>query len=176
MHIFKTTHKHYKDVLVQWFKGTGDGSGVATELETWNTSKKEKYSIDLEEYDHTIISTRGPILMNLFSSNRTPYITVIHLWDHLCDGLLSSKHHSLTIGRGDPGMITPTSTSAISSSTNSSIGSKRKELEESSKNATDCMKTFIQMCNQNDEQAVALKVNEDVNDMTVDELYKLMEQ
>ena len=38
------------------------------------------------------------------------------------------------------------------------------------------MKTFINMCNQNNEQGAAPKVNEDVKDMIVDELYKLMDQ
>ena len=38
------------------------------------------------------------------------------------------------------------------------------------------MKTFIQMCNQNNEQGATTKVNDNINDMTVDELYKLMEQ
>ena len=181
MHIWKTTHKQYKDVLVQWFKGTGGGSGVANEFETWDTSKFEKYDIDPDAYDHTNVSSRPPILMNLYSSNRHPYITVIHLWDHLCDGLLSSKHNPIKIGRGEPGMNTPNSSSTLSGSQASSIGSKRKELEESSKNVTECMKTFITMCNQNNnsvnkQAAAASNTNSSVNDMTLDELYKLMEQ
>ena len=41
IHIWKTTHKQYKDVLMQWFKGTGGGAGVPKEFETWDTTKYE---------------------------------------------------------------------------------------------------------------------------------------
>ena len=99
---------------------------MATELETWDTSKKDKYEIDLESYDHTIISSRPAILMNLYTSNRIPYIKVIHLWDHLCDGLLSSKHNTLTIGRGEPGMTTPSPSSSMSSSASNTVGEKEE--------------------------------------------------
>ena len=40
MHIFKTTHKQYKDILKDWFKGTGGGSGLASQFETWDVEKK----------------------------------------------------------------------------------------------------------------------------------------
>ena len=87
MNIYKTTHKQYKDVLKDWFKGTGGGSGLASQFETWDVEKKRKYNVD-DTYDHTDISSRPPILLDLYSKTRIPYITVIHLWDHLCDGLL----------------------------------------------------------------------------------------
>ena len=83
MNIWKTTHKQDKDVLVNWFKGTGGGSGIAKEFDTWDESKLEKYSIDPDEYDLTDVTSRILVLMNLYSNNRQAYITGIHLWDHL---------------------------------------------------------------------------------------------
>ena len=64
MYIFKTTHKQYKDVLKDWFKGTGGGSGLAREFETWDEEQMKKYDID-NDYNHTNISSRPPILLNL---------------------------------------------------------------------------------------------------------------
>ena len=109
--------------------------------------------------------------MNLYSTNRLPYITVIHLWDHLSDGLLSSKHNPLKIGRGEPGMNSSSTLSTLSST--STPDKKRKAVEESSKNVTECMKTFINMCNHNTKADVS---SNKVEDMSVDQLYKLMEQ
>ena len=80
----------------------GGNSGVPKECETWDDVKYDKYNIDPYEYDHTDIFLRAPILMNLYSSNRLPYITVTHLWDHLSNGLLYSKYNPLKIGRSEP--------------------------------------------------------------------------
>ena len=121
------------------------------------TLPSTKYDIDPDTYDHTNVTSRPPILMNLYISNRIPYITVIHLWDHLSDGLLSSEHNPLKIGRGEPGMNTMHSSSTLSSSPNTA-GIKRKAVEESSRNVTDCMKTFIDMCNQNTKSDVPSSV------------------
>ena len=170
MHIWKTTLKQYKDILVQWFKGTGGGSGVPKEFESWDDEKYNQYDVDPDTYDHTNISSRPPILMNLYSTHRLPYITVIHLWDHLSDGLLASKHNPLKIGSGEPGMNS-SSTSSLSST--STPDKKRKAIEESSKNVTDCMKTFIDMCNQNTKVDTPTST---VDNMSIDELYKLMDQ
>ena len=69
-----------------------------------------------------------------------------------------------------------------SSSTHSSsttAGTKRKAVEESSKNVTDCMKTFIDMCNKNEKDDTTSTVassSSSVDTMSVDELYKLMDQ
>ena len=169
MHIWKTTHKQYKDVLVQWFKGTGGGAGVPKEFESWDDEKYNKYNVDPDNYDHTNIASRPPILMNLYTTNRVPYITIIHLWDHLSDGLLSSKHNPLQIGRGEPGMNSPTSTLTSTSTTSK----KRKAVEDASQNVTECMKTFISMCNQSTK---AHTPSSKVHEMSVEELYKLMEQ
>lgn len=49
MHIWKTTHKQYKDVLVQWFKGTGGGAGIPNKFEIWDDTKLDTYNIDPDE-------------------------------------------------------------------------------------------------------------------------------
>ena len=67
MHIFKTTHKQYKDVLKDWFKGKGGGSGLVTEVESWDSEKFKKYEITTDTYDHTDIMSRPPVLMNLYA-------------------------------------------------------------------------------------------------------------
>ena len=73
-----------------------------------------KYVIDSETNDSTDLTSRPPILMNLYSNNIQPYITVIHMWDDLCDELLSSKHNALKISCGESGnnytTINPSST------------------------------------------------------------------
>ena len=177
MHIFKTTHKQYKDILVQWFKGTGGGSGLATEFETWDSAKYEKYDIEEGTYDHTDVAARPAILFNMYSSNRHPYLTVIHMWDQLSDGLLSSKHNPLRIGRGEPG-ISPTSCSTLTSASSSNqTGNKRKVLDESAQSVTECMKTFIDMCSSNStSKDTKSKKLCKVDDMNVEQLYKLMDQ
>ena len=66
-HIWETTKVSYKAALNEWYKGTGDGLGLDTEFEIWNDEKFEKYGVDLEEYDHSDISSRPLILFNLYA-------------------------------------------------------------------------------------------------------------
>ena len=62
----------------------------------------------------------------MYRSHWHPYLTVLHMWDHLCDGLLSYKHNPLRIGRGEPG-ISPSSSSRLTSpSSASQAGNKIK--------------------------------------------------
>ena len=75
----------YKAVLKKWHKGTGGGSGLATEFEEWIDAKLEKYNIDLENYDHTDVVTRPAVLINGYCKKRIPYLTVIHLWGKCSD-------------------------------------------------------------------------------------------
>ena len=42
----------YKTCLCEWFKGTGGGSGLITEFESWNAAKFERYGINQDNYDH----------------------------------------------------------------------------------------------------------------------------
>jgi len=128
----------YKAALTDWHKGTGGGSGLATEFESWDKNHFEKYKIDEEDYDHTKIESRPTILMYLYAKKNQPFIIIIHLWDKLTDCLLSAKYDSLSIGAGEPGMAQPSADSACtSSSTNISTSSsnssrKRKNLEKTS--------------------------------------------
>ena len=113
--------------------------------------------------------------MNLYSSNRLPYIVIIYLWEHLSDGLLYSKHNPLKIGRGEPGTNKMNSTH-LSTGTASS---NRKAVEDSSKNVTNYMKTIINMWNkitQADAPSSVTTSHSSEDTMNVDELYKLMDQ
>ena len=114
---------------MQWFKGTGAGDGDPKEFESWDNERYNRYDVEPDTYDHTNISSRPPVLMNLYSTNRLPYITVIHLWDHLSDGRLSSKHNPLKIGRGEPGM-TSSSTNTLSTLSSSSTPDKKRKAVE----------------------------------------------
>ena len=87
----------YKACLKEWHKGTGGGSGLAIEFESWDKCKFEKY-------DHTNISSRPPILMNLYAKQKQPYVTLIHLCDKKSDHLLSSRYDPIKIGMGEPGI------------------------------------------------------------------------
>ena len=176
IHIWKTTHKMYKDILKLWYKGTGGGSGLSKEFETWNTSKYEKYGIDPDNYDHTDISSRPAILLNLYSGNRQPFLTVIHLWDKLCDGLLASKHNPLKIGRGEPGVTSQSSISTISS-VNTSTSTRQINLEDSQKSFSSAVKSFMDMCNTQNGSSKEKRNKEaqDYQNMDIDELYKLVE-
>ena len=175
MHIWKTTHKMYKDIPKLWYNGAGGGSGLSNEFETWDTSKYEKYGINPDTYNHSDIASRPAVLMNLYSGNRQPFLTVIHIWDKMCDGLLASKHNPLTIGRGEPGITSSASISTLSNTSTSS--SRQTHLEDSAKTFNSAMTSFMDMCNpkktsSKDNQASQVK---DYHSMTIDELYKLVE-
>ena len=46
----------YKAVLKLWYKGTGGGSGNTSMFEDWTKEKLDKYDIDPNLYDHTIVN------------------------------------------------------------------------------------------------------------------------
>ena len=73
----ETTLVQYKAALHEWNKGTGGGSGVATAFEQWDESKLDKYSVDIDDYDHTNIASRPLILFDLYTKGSEPYLTVI---------------------------------------------------------------------------------------------------
>ena len=62
------------------------------------------------------ISTRPAVLIHGYCKNRTPFLTLIHLWDRQSDYLLSSRHDTLMIGLGKGGMSNDNDDSTISSS------------------------------------------------------------
>ena len=64
--IWDSTMIQYKAVLKEWYKGTGGGSGLVVEFETWDTTQFEKYSIDLDSYDHCDVESGPAILMHLY--------------------------------------------------------------------------------------------------------------
>ena len=64
----------------------------------------EKHNVDLDSYDHTYISIRPDVLINRYSKNRTPFLTLIHLWNKQSSYMLSSRHDPLKIRLGEGGM------------------------------------------------------------------------
>ena len=102
----------YKKVLYIWLKGTGSGSGVTTMFEGWSDDKLKHFDIDIDNYDHTDVANRSAVLMESYGKQKTPFLTVIHLWDKMSDYLLSSNHDPLQLGPGEPGMYDPQDTSA----------------------------------------------------------------
>ena len=57
-----TTLVIYKAAVTNWNKGTGGGSGLATER--WDEDKLEQHKINKNEYDHTDLSQRSLILFD----------------------------------------------------------------------------------------------------------------
>ena len=94
-------------------------------LESWSTEKFDRYNIDLNQYDHTIVINRPAILFDKYhNDNRKPYLTIIHLWDDISHNLLSSKYDPFQIKGGKIGI-------EDSSCDNSSISSVSKDFSSS---------------------------------------------
>ena len=94
----------YKEVLFDWFKGTGGGSGAATMFEGWSDDKLKHFDIDIDNYDHTDVANKPAVMLESYGKQKSPFLTVIYLWDKMSDYLLSSKHDPLKLGNGEPGM------------------------------------------------------------------------
>ena len=73
-------------------------------LKDWMTKKLSQHNIDPDTYGHTDISNRPSLLIQNYSKQRVPCITVIHLRDTRADFLFASRHDPLNIGQGEPGM------------------------------------------------------------------------
>ena len=177
----------YKAVLKNWFKGTGGGSGDRALFEGWDDARLSRYNIDMDTYDHTDVSSRPAILIDSYSKQKYPFLTIIHLWDKDADYLLSSKHDPLKIGRGEPGM-TPvddqlsllTQDSTKSASTSPRMNSLKRKAGASAKNVENMMQSIISMCRDNDSQynpeAPKKKENDSVENLPIDQITNLIEQ
>ena len=187
-HVWETTSKQYKAVLKDWFKGTGGGSGLSSQFETWDTSKYEKYGIDPDNYDHTDVSSRPVILMNMYCKQAEPYITLIHKKTSM---LLSSKYDPLRIGSGEPGMsqsvsMTNTSsitTSSITSSSTSNRNKRKNRHEKQTYEINEVLGTMMKFCNTDHSSSPSGKLKKvsdssekKLEDMSYNELYELNDQ
>ena len=191
-HVWETTLKQYKACLKDWFKGTGGGSGLASEFETWDEEKFEKYGIELESYDHMDIKSRPSILMHLYTKQREPYVTFIHVWDEKSQGLLSSKYEKLIVVHNEPGVSSPQNSNTPSnvnvSTTSTSSIKKRKAMDSSANELGEVMNKFMKFCGVKKEKmsGVASKLKKrDKNDkgndqrleeLSLNELYTLNDQ
>ena len=127
---------------------------MATEFEGWSDAKLERYDIDIDNYDHTDVSSRPAVLINGYCKQRIPYLTAIHLWDKSSDYLLSSRHDPLKIGLGEGGFDGINEEHCNTS--DSSPASKRRvrkakkmSTEPSPTGIAAIMKSVIDLCNDN---------------------------
>ena len=196
-HVYTNTLSQYKAMCCKWYSGTGGGDGRSTFFESWDLSKLNKYSIDPSQYDHTNVSSRPSILIDSYHSNRTPYLTMIFLWDEMVDFLLSSRYDPLDAGTGEAGMLRPNdddnssiiNISPISNSStrpqskSSKMKSKRSRKSNDSFDLKDTMKEMIDLIscsNKSDESSRPSQVEptrQNVNSETLalSDLLKLLE-
>lgn len=73
----------YKSTINDLFKGTGEGSGASTMFEGWDNTKLSCHGIDPDNCHHIDVSKQPSILIQNYSNQRVPYITIIYLW-HKC--------------------------------------------------------------------------------------------
>ena len=97
-------------------------------------------------------------------------------WDKLRDGLLASKHNPLRIGIGEPGTSSASLSTMSTHNTNSS-SSRMINLEDSTKSFNTAVKSFMDMCNMKEDSGPikGAKDDRDYNNMSIEELYKLVE-
>ena len=179
----------FKEVLFDWFKGTGGGSGAATMFEGWSQEKLEYFGIDNDTYDHTDVANRPAIMIESYGKQKVPFLTVIFLWDKMSDFLLSSKHDPLHLGTGEPGMYDPTDTSVITNvdsistvSTSPKKGKKKRMFNNVDSVMGDTMKSVVDLCEVISKGNKVVEKTEPktsdylVENLSMDDLYKLIEQ
>ena len=104
--LFNTTMTEYKALLHLWHKGTCGRPGLDMYFESWSEEKRNKYDVDLDTYDHSIISKRPVICIEKYNQDivKKLYLTIIYMWDELSIYLLSSKHDPFEKKTGEIGM------------------------------------------------------------------------
>ena len=140
--VYTTTLQEYKEVLNQWFKGTGGGSGLMSMFETWSSEKLDKYDIDPTIYDHSEVSSRPSILMDGYSRKKK-YLTVIFMWDEKVDYILSSKYDPLDKGTGEAGLRDDGDTSLSELSTPSKTSKTSRRRSNHPTNPTDSIASMV---------------------------------
>ena len=138
--VYKVTLQEYKEVLHEWNKGTGGGSGLQDKFETWTDAKLNKYDIDPSVYDHCDVASRPSILMEGYAKRKS-YLTVIFMWDEKKEYILSSKYTPVRKGRSEAGLSSKSSSSSL---TNSTIISPMKRHNcNGDKDSTNIMKNMV---------------------------------
>ena len=141
-------------------------------FEGWSDEKLQHYDVDPETYDYTDISSRPAILLANYCTQRTPYLTVIHIWDKMSDYLLSSRHSPLDIGRGEVGL---TDTNSI---TRTSTPSGKERIPPPPKGLDDVIKSVIDLYNEVNGKSKAYMPAEDlaVENQPLSSLFGLIEE
>ena len=121
-----------------WHKGTGGGPGLDVYFESWSEEKRNKYDVDLETYDHTIVSKRPAICIENYNRDviKNPYLTIIHMWDEMSINLLSSKHDPFQKQTGEIGMESSSEDEVTSTIASSSTASSSRKTKSNIKNVT----------------------------------------
>ena len=113
--VYKTTLQEYKEVLHEWNKGTGGGTGLQDKFKTWSEEKLNKYDIDPLVYDHCDIASMPMILIE-DCAKRKSYLTIIFMWDVKKEHILSSKYTPARKGRNEVGLSPNSSNSSLTNS------------------------------------------------------------
>ena len=160
-------------------------------FEGWSDSKLEHFDINPDTYDHTDVKSRPAVLIENYSKQKVPFLTIIHMWDQLSDCLLSSRHDPLALGSGEPGMYDPTdNTSVITNGDSISVSSPVRGRKGKNKRGIDSvdlvmgntMKSVVDLCevlakgNKVAEKSTPKPSDYYVDNLTMDDLYKLIEQ
>ena len=185
-----------KGILNDWYKETSGGPGLDKYFESWSEEKLNKYDINLETYDHTIVSDRPPILIENYICDavKKTYLTVIHMWDDLSHNLLSSKFDPFVTKGGEVGVALSSDEEINSpSQANESLNTSNKKSKRTKKrkhgNNTSpqkngeediliAVKVVISMLREVDSEKNVVKytTNYDLEDLPLKDLYDLMEQ
>ena len=102
--IWDTTIPMYKSLLTNWYKGTGGGPGLTSMFESWSDEQFDRFGIQKDNYDHTNIKSRHPIMASLYDDNYSPYLTFIFMHDSAHGNMLCSKYEPLATSRGEFGI------------------------------------------------------------------------
>ena len=93
----------------------------------------------MESYDHTYITSRPVILIQAYTKQRAPFIIIIHLWDVISDGLLSSRHDHVMIRNNEVGICKEN----IEDTATSPCGKAVKRVNEDDVGLQDVFKSVI---------------------------------
>ena len=123
-------------------------------FEGWSEEKLLKYDIDVESYNHSDISSCTAILTEVYYKQRWKFLTLVHMWNKLSDGLFSSRYGPVQIRSNEVGMDANT-TSVVTVSTVSSASKcgKRKNIGNEFR-LQNIMNSVIDLCNNSRNEAV----------------------
>ena len=124
-----------------------------------------------------------------YSKQRTPCLTMIYMWDKVFDYVLLSLHDPLTICTGEPGMYDPTDISVVTTGDSTIMSSpsihcqtnnKKRGIDSIDSASNNMMKLGVHMCSViskggNVAEKPAPKASDsNVENLSMDDLYRLI--